>query len=338
MAKKLSVKKISEITGFSPATVSNALNRKPGVRKETAEAILKTALEMGYTAGNATLSRIRFVIYRKDGRIIDNSNFHNFVMEGVSAEASENGLDTLILQLNYGSPSFHDQLELIKNDPECGVVLLATEIDQDQYKFFEDSQSPIVLLDGWSQDSGFDSVSIANIDSGFNAVRYLTERGHQRIGHVRGSFQIKAFQDRQLGYQKGLSYYRLPGQTQWEYWVGTSSQEAQMDMEKQLDERPLDVTALFVDDDRMAYGVMQALQRKGYKVPEDISVIGFDDLPFSSMTNPPLTTVHVYKQEMGRAAVRRLISIMSEDRQECRQKIEISTRIVERDSVRDLNS
>ena len=96
---KISIRKISEITGFSPATVSNALNHKRGVNKETAEQILKTAEELGYHTGEK-IRRIRFVIFRRNGLIIDDSPFHPAVIEGVERQAKLMGLETLFCHVD----------------------------------------------------------------------------------------------------------------------------------------------------------------------------------------------------------------------------------------------
>lgn len=333
MSRKISIKKLSEATGFSPATISNALNKKPGVKKETAELILNAAEDLGYIEGSASIQKIRFVVYHKNGFIIDNSNFHNFLMEGVSAEASDHGLDTIISQLNCGSDSFDSMLDQIKSDIDCGVVLLATEMDQQTYKLFDDCKAPLVVLDGWPRDESFDSVSIANANAAYKAIHYLYEKGHRKIGRVRGRFQIQAFQEREYGYRQAMEELGLEVREDWEYFAGTTEQEAQLDLGRILDQGRIEPTALFVDDDRIAYGVMQAIQMRGLSIPDDISILGFDDLMSSSLTRPALSTISVYKQELGRCAVRCLLSRIDHNQTDGVRRIELSTGIVERDSI-----
>ena len=112
---KVSVRKISKITGFSPATVSNALNFKKGVKRETSEIILKTAEELGYKL-NTKVTKIRFVIFRRNGLIIDDSPFHPSVIEGVERAATANGYETVFCYVDINSPDYNDQLTEILND------------------------------------------------------------------------------------------------------------------------------------------------------------------------------------------------------------------------------
>ena len=189
---KVSIRKISEITGFSPATVANALNHKRGVNKETAERILKTAEELGYHT-DEKIKRIRFVIFRRNGLIIDDSPFHPAVIEGVEKQAKLMGLATLFCYVDVNDPEYNMQLREILSDEESAVVLLGTEMMEEDFEPYTHAQNKIILLDGWSDRYFFDSVLISNTDSAAKAVEYLVEHGHKEIGYIRGDFRIQAF-------------------------------------------------------------------------------------------------------------------------------------------------
>ena len=108
-------------------------------------------------------------------------------------------------------------------------------------------------------------------------------------------------------------------------------------MKAYLETGPQLPTAYFADNDMVALGAIRALQEKGYQVPEDISVVGFDDLPFCEIANPPLTTLRVPKQEMGRVAVKRILEVIN-GTDKIKTKTQVCTIFVERDSVRDLKN
>ena len=331
-SKKPSVRKISERTGFSPATVSNALNGKRGVNKETAERILQVAQEMGYTMNHQKLKSIKFVLFRRNGLIIDDSPFHPAVIEGVEAAAKVNGMDTIFIRLNYGAPDFDLQVKNIVSDPNGGIILLATEMQEEDFELFRYCKSPLILLDGWSERYPFDGVLINNQDSAHRAVEYLIEKGHRQIGYIRGSFRIKAFCDRELGYRQTLAEHDLPLNPEWIITVGTKTESAYEDMLAWLEEGHPLPTAFFADNDLIAFGVIRALKEKGVKVPGNVSIVGFDDLPYSAVSSPALTTILVHKRSMGWEAVRRLLTMMQEPAG-CKFKIESCTDFVERDSV-----
>lgn len=332
--RKPSVKQISELTGFSAATVSNALNMKKGVNKETSERIFRVAEKIGYRGAAKELKHIKFVLFRKTGAIVDGSMFHPFVIEGVEQEAKENGMPTMFVQLNYSDIDYEEQLGRIINDTEGGVILLATEMMEEDFLPFGACRSPLILLDGWSSRSPFSGVLIDNRDSARTAVNYLIGQGHRDIGYVCGSYRIQAFLSREWGYRQAMYEHGLSVRPEWIVTVGTQTDDACADMLQWLKNHSKLPTAFFIDDDRIAYGVMQAFTKHGIHIPDDVSIVGFDDLSYSAVSTPALTTVHVHKQEMGRTAVRYLL-MMAKHMDE-HVKVQSCTVFIERESVRKL--
>lgn len=331
---KVSVRKISEVTGFSPATVSNALNRKKGVNKETAEKIFEAAEKLGYHSGEK-ITKIKFVIFRRNGLIIDESAFHPAVIEGVEKQAKEMGYETVFTYVDINDPESRTQIKGITEDTSAAVVLLGTEMLEEDFKLFADAKCHIILLDGWSDIFFFDAVLISNTDAACRAMEYLVEKGHRRIGYIGGDFRIQAFKYREIGYRRVMEKYRLPVEDGYQVLVGTKIETAYEKMKEYLEHNKELPTAFFSDNDIIAIGAMRALQEKGYRIPEDVSVVGFDDLNFGLVSNPPLTTVHVYKREMGEIAVRELAEAM-QNKNKMKCKIQVCTEFIERGSVRDV--
>ncbi|MCB6201562.1 LacI family DNA-binding transcriptional regulator [Extibacter muris] len=331
---KVSVRKISEITGFSPATVSNALNHKKGVNKETADRILKTAEELGYRL-DEKISKIRFVIFRRNGLIIDDSPFHPAVIEGVERQAKSLGYETVFNHVDINDMEYGTQLQEILSDTESAVVLLGTEMLEEDFEPYTHAKNKIILLDGWSDHYFFDSVLISNTDSAARAVEYLIGKGHRDIGYLRGDFRIQAFCYREIGYRRIMDRNHLPVQPEFVATVGTRIETAYEGMQRYLEETPILPTAFFADNDTIAIGAMQALKERGYDIPGDVSIIGFDNISFGAISDPPLTTINVYKHEMGEMAVRELMRAV-EDGKKIKTKIQVCTDFVERASVRKI--
>lgn len=331
---KASIRKISEITGYSPATISNALNRKKGVNKETSEAIYKVANDIGYV-NQSKISRILLVIYKRDGSIIDNSPFFTNLLEGVEAECREEGYDFTICNLDRRSISYDSRLNEILNDKTVAVIMLGTEALDEDFERYTNAQCPMVILDSWSTTMNFDGVLINNADSAKNAVEYLIKKGHTKIGYLRGKFRIKAFSARSTGYSRALRKNGFDVNEKYIITLGTTMDGAYKDMLSYLETNPELPTAFFADNDMIALGAMKALIEKKYRIPEDISLIGFDDLTSCEISTPRLTTIRVFKQEMGRMAVRRLIDVIRNGNG-IKTKTQICTEFIERDSVKDL--
>lgn len=331
---KVSIRKISELTGFSPATVSNALNGKKGVNRKTAEKIFEVAEQLGYNL-NEKITKIRFLIFRRNGLIIDDSAFHPAVIEGVEKQAKEMGYETVFTYVDINDPESYFQIKNIVQDSSAAVVLLGTEMMEEDFQLFENAKCHIILLDGWSDTYFFDAVLISNTDAACRAVEYLIQKGHEKIGYIGGDFRIQAFKYREIGYRRMMEKYNLPIENKYRILVGTKIDTAYEKMKDYLSRDREMPTAFFVDNDTIAIGVMRALQEKGYKIPEDISIVGFDDLNFGLVSNPPLTTVHVYKREMGEIAVRELAEAMN-NKNKMKCKIQVCTEFVERGSVKTM--
>ncbi len=333
---KVNIRKISEITGFSMSTVSNALNRKRGVNKQTAEKILKTAEELGYRV-EEELTKIRFVIFRKNGMIIDESSFHPAVIEGVEHQAKLMGYETIFCYVDVNDPDYEEQLVDILEDKQSAVVLLGTEMMEEDYEPYACSKNRIILLDGRSDRYAIDSVLINDTEAAEEAVGYLAEKGHERIGYLRGEFRIQAFRSRELGYYQKMHRLGLPVKPEYIAVVGTRIETAYQKMKEYLagaEELP---TAFFADNDVIAIGCMRAMKECGYDVPGDISVIGFDDVAYGMVSDPPLSTMHVYKQELGARAVCELLSMTEKDNR-AKVKIQVCAEFVERGSVKEIGS
>ena len=334
---KPNVRKISQLTGFSPATVSNALNRKRGVNKETAERIFQVAEELGYSIAGKGIKHIKFVLFRRDGSIIDDNPFHNYLMEGVQEEAAKNGLDMIFVRLNYSDPDYREKVYRLVNDPSSYILLLGTEMESKDYELFQNCKGPIVILDGWCHQGWFDGVAINNTDSAGRVVNYLRQHGHREIGYIKGRFRIEAFRRREAGFYQAMLENGLAINPDWMVTVGTQTETAYQDMMEWLKGRPGSQlpTAFFADNDLIAFGAMKALWENDIHIPEDVSLVGFDDLPYCAVSIPPLTTVHVHKHEMGRMAVRQLLRA-TEKQNKIHFKMECCTSQIERKSVRTI--
>lgn len=332
-ALKPSIRQISELTGFSPATVSNALNNKKGVNRETAEKILEVALQCGYLSEGGNVHSIRFVIYKDSGQVVSDTPFFSALMEGVELESRLGDFETVICNLNRSAPDYEERLQEILTDPTSGILLLATELSESEAARFKDALAPVVVLDNWLEQTRFNSVLISNTDSTCAATEYLIGHGHREIGYLSSEITIKNFFYRQEGYHRALKAHGLEVPEGGIITLPPTMDGARTAMNQMLSEGLKLPGALVADNDIIALGAMKAMQDHGLKIPEDVSIIGFDDLPFCSITTPGLTTIRVFKQEMGRTAVRRLIELIRNG-DKFVTKSQICTEFIERDSVR----
>lgn len=331
---KITIRQISKATGFSPATISNALNGKPGVNPQTAKGIFRTAREMGYLL-SVQQKKIHFAMYKTNGLITDDTPFFAMMMDGFQNECQRRGYEIVIDYLDRSAADFDYHLRSLLEDQDALVALVGTELLEEDLQYFANARCRMVTLDYWHEDLPYSGIVTNNADSARNAVHYLFTKGHRVLGYLKGNFRIEAFKLREAGFRMALAEEALtyhPGHT---VTLSTTMDGAYRDMLDYLRQNPKLPTAYFADDDMIALGAMKALQECGIKVPEDVSLIGFDDLSFCEIVTPRLTSLRVPKQELGQMAVRRLLDI-AEEGIDAKTQLQVATRFIERDSVRDL--
>ena len=335
MIMKISIKQLSTITGFSPATISNALNKKPGVNKTTADIIFKAAVDSGYMQ-NAKITSIRLIVYKKHGIILADTPFFSELIAGVENAGREYGYETVICHLDRQSENYDKHLKTILDDNTTANLVLATELETEDMTPFQNALCPVVMIDGWFEDMSFSAVLINNTDAMFNATTYLIANGHTKIGYLKSSVSIQNFYCRQSGFLRALSKAGTQYHPEYIISLFPTMDGAYKAMNKYLDTQPVHLpTAFCADNDIIALGACKALKEHGYDIPKDVSVIGFDDISFCDISSPPLTTIRVFKQEMGAIAVRQLVNMIKTGTK-VKTKVQICTEFVERESVKKM--
>lgn len=333
----LKVKEIADMLKVSPATVSLVLNNRPGVSDETRQRVMKLVEEMGYNTN--ALSKpalknnrnIRFVIYKKHGKVMSDTPFFSALIEGIEEEARDDGYNLIVSYVNE-QENMMDTIRIINDNPSEGILLLATEMLREDIEKFLQLKHPLVILDNNLNLPGTDTVAIDNVTGVKEVIDYLTVKGHQNIGYLRSSTRIANFNERQLGFLSGLDEAGIEMNTNYTFDLEPTLEGAYNDTKKLLSVTKDLPSALFADNDIIAFGAIKAFKEAGVRVPEDLSIIGFDDMPFCEMIEPALTTARVFKQRMGRLAVKRLIERIEHPITE-RIKILIQTELIERKSV-----
>jgi LacI family transcriptional regulator len=191
---------------------------------------------------------------------------------------------------------------------------------------------PFVLIDHGGQDEQGPSVGATNRRGAIEAVSYLVALGHRRIGFITGNQEMGCSRERLLGYREALASANLPGD---ESLVreGNFHQPLAYERTRELLALPEPPTAIFAANDVSAYGVMDAVRDAGLRIPEHVSVIGFDDIPGAESTNPPLTTIRQPLREMGRLATRMLFELITEPQREVK-RVELPTELIARGTCR----
>ena len=329
---KVTIREIAKAAGVSPATVSNAFSGNNRISEETRLRVLEIARQMGYREVMQTpLNRsIHFAIFRRHGRVVIDSPFFSELISGIESACRKNRYE---LSISYVYPGDSELIDSLLRETKRPLLLLATEMTTEDVRPFLRVKAPLVLLDSRFMDIGFSMVHIDNTKAGYIAGRHFIESGHRTFGMVTSSIPFNNVRDRQLGFEMALreSGFTLPDENI--FYVDPTVEGAYEDIIHMLDNREsIMPTALFAFNDLVAAGAIRAMKHHGIRVPEEVSVIGMDNLPTASMLNPALTSVNVPKYDMGRIAVEQLISI-TDDRTQPMVKTAVDVQLVERDSV-----
>jgi LacI family transcriptional regulator len=333
---------IAKAAKVSPAAVSLALNNKPGVSDEVKAMIISLAKELGYKipsddrAARSDNMTIRLMKIVKHGHIV-NERHNAFIadyLEGLETQAKKAGYKLEVSFFN--KVPIEDIVESTKDVPAKGLVILGTELDERDMELLERLSAPLVFIDTFNPFSSHDCVDMNNTDEVFRAIKYLYECGHRDIGLVKGTFETKNFKMRENGYHEALAYFALPFKEDSVFAVDSTFEQSYADMAQLLESDRRLPSALFCVNDMVAYGCMKAVKKEGYRIPEDVSVIGFDDLPSSAMSDPPLTTIRVSKHQIGRRAMSLLIERIEGNFEDKPERVLVGGELIVRQSVKSL--
>lgn len=335
---------IARLADVSKSAASLALNGKSGVSEKTRAHILEVAKKHNYvplrkhnkTVTNEKTLTIRFVACTNADVIPMNYQQLPFFSELLSYLSTEiTAKNYMLITNNLPKEELFSSLrQFEEKQPSDGIILLGTNLtsshlaDGTQFK-------NLVILDTESSNTNCTTITMNNFLGGYSAAEHLLQMNHDKIGYIKGTPRINNFYDRRRGFKEALKRHgHNPDKLPKYYLPGMEINIVEKDIEKFLSFIQ-SVTAIFCEDDYIAISVLKTLNKHGIRVPEDVSIIGFDDIPESRVTSPELTTVHVPISAIAKEAVS-LIERTSEDNTLVKQQIFFNTQLVIRDSVKNL--
>jgi len=312
--KYITLKMVAERAGVSVNTASRAINNKPDINLETKKRVLQIAKELGYIR-NAAAVALRTKKTGTIGVVIaDNRNpFYAEVLNGMEEAAREKNYHIILANTQRDYKKEEDAINLLLAKRVDGLLITPVQDKDDDIKNLIDANIPFVVVGRDFENIEVDAIYNDEVKGGFLATEYLIKKGHKRIALINGFLYKSPAKGRAEGYKKALNKYRIPLDESL-ISVGDINIEDGHERTKQMLEKDLNFTAIFVYNDMMAFGAMQAIKEKGLRIPEDIGLVGYDDIPFSSLISPALTTIRLKKQELGAESVKLLLSRINGNR------------------------
>lgn len=299
---KPTIQDVAAHAGVSKATVSRVLNRNPHVKEEIRNRVLRAIEELSYRpsaiARNLATNRTNMI-----GLVLpDITNpYFPVLARGIEDAAHRLGYTLFIGNTDNDPKLEQEYIYKLVGQQVGGIVLISSTLNEEAVGDLADLQTPLVLCDRLIAGTPFDAVLIDNYKAAHEAVSYFIDQGHERIAHLAGPRNIQSAENRKIGYLDAMRFAGLEPFVS----VGTFSYESGAhQIGAVIDEyKP---TALFAANDMLALGAMQEIYRRGLRVPEDIAIIGCDDIAFCTMSRPTLSSISIPVYQIGVTAVQLL--------------------------------
>lgn len=327
----VTAKEIAKTLEVSESAVSIALNGKSGVSDNLRRKVWATAQEMGYNFNRLKendAQEILFIIYLKSGAIVTDTPFFDRLFKGIAAECRRQNAHLTTEYINNRIDLTQRLNSLMRS---TGIILLATEMHEEDCLPVTQSPFPHVVLDAYFETLDSNYVIINNGHGAFIATDYLIRRIGRQPGYLRSAYSITNFEERADGFYKAIRTNGMSTSNSIVHRLTPSIEGAYLDMLALLKTDEKLARCYFADNDLIAAGAIRAFKESGKRIPEDIAVIGFDDVSLCECLEPPLSSINVPKEYMGSQAVMRLLFLMSNSDITC-TKTEINTQLVKRKS------
>ena len=314
MTVPANLKQVARAAGVSPATVSRVLNAAPNVSRETRLRVERAIEGLQYQPSRVA-RRLR--TQDRPGQMIgllvpDIQNpFYVEVVRGVEDRAYAHGCGVMMCNFAQTEEKEHFFLDILRHERVDGLILAPARPDDRKVMEVVRSGIPVVCVDRGLKDADVDMVVVDNMEGARAAVEHLIGLGHRRIAHVAGLPQIPSTSERLDGY---YAAFEAAGLTPDAALVrhGNSKHESGRDLTAELLDLPEPPTALFTGNNLITLGALETIHRRGLRIPQDVALVGFDDMYWAISLNPPLTAVSQPGYEIGRRAADLLFQRVAE--------------------------
>jgi LacI family transcriptional regulator len=308
----LTLEQIATIAGVSRATVSRVINTDPNVSEKTRARVMRVIQEFNFQPNRAARSLaggragvISLVIPVGVGTIFAEP-FFSLLIQGVTSESNSRDVSTMLW---LAEPGYERRMitKILYNGLVDGLIISSTTSDDPLIEAICRSHMPFVIVGRYPCQDELNYVDSDNLNGALQAVEHLLGLGYQRIATISGPQNTAVGLDRYQGYVQTLHQHGMPVLPELVVESNFTDQGGYTAMQQLLPQHP---DAVFVASDWMALGAMRALREVGVRVPEDIALVGFDDIPLASQTMPPLTTIRQQILQMGALASQVLLDLL----------------------------
>jgi DNA-binding LacI/PurR family transcriptional regulator len=330
---RVTISQVAREARVSTQTVSRVVNNRPDVSPETRRRVQEVIARLGYQPNAIARSLVSRRTHTL-GLITDDFSDYFFtqIITGAEAEARQHGYFFMLGSTERNVQDEPEYIRLLTERQVEGILFArpSTEPDDRHLAGLLREGVPVVTTAYHLPGEPLTVVDVDNVDGGQQATQCLIDGGHTRIGMITGSLYWKSVNDRSQGFRQALESAGLPFRKEY-IEVGDWSYESGYDAMVRLLDRAPEITAIFAQNDRMAIGAIHALRERGQAVPEDVAMVGYDDIPGAAFCHPPLTTMRQPMREVGARAAQLLIELIDDPKRD-RHEVLLKTELIRRDS------
>ncbi|MBN1299319.1 MAG: LacI family DNA-binding transcriptional regulator, partial [Actinobacteria bacterium] len=335
------IKYLAKVSGTSCSTVSRALRGDPTANKETAEKILKIAGELNYYP-NMLAKGLRNKKTKTIGIILNDLKNPLYYETIKVIEETLNDLDytMLLCDSNFDLDLERKNIITMLSKGVDGIIISPINIKSENIELIRSQGLKAVYIDFAPEIDNINYVHVSHASAAFIATEYLIKRGHTKILVLNGPEQLSVSKDFYKGYARSMSKHGILINKALVKYIGTSIEGGNMAISQLYPLRQPgqnnDFTAVLCVSDMLAIGVYEASKELGFKIPDDLSVVGYDNIFMTAYLAPPLTTIHAPKIRIGEFGIKILLDQIEEKNREY-HKIILDVKLVERESVKTIN-
>jgi LacI family transcriptional regulator len=324
---------VAQEAGVSYATVSRVLNNDPHVRPETRERVIHSIAHLNYTV-NQQARNLAGGHSRVVGLLVPDlgTGYIGEIIRGVDEALAAAQYDLMLYTTHRRKTKESAYVTSLTQGMTDGLLLVLPRDPEEYLVSLRKRHFPYVLVDHQGIGDVESAVGATNWQGGYDATKYLLGLGHRRIGFITGTMDLGCSRDRLAGYRAALNECHVPIDAAL-IREGDFNQPTGYQAARDLFDLPDPPTAIFASNDVMAFGVMEAVRDRGLRIPEDVSIVGFDNIPQAEHVRPQLSTIEQPLADMGREATRRLLELIDNPDLPL-TRIELPTKLVVRASTR----
>lgn len=328
------IKDVARLAGVSTTTVSHVINKTRFVAEATQIKVNEAVSQLKYSP-SAVARSLKCNSTRTIGMLVTQSTnpFFSEVIDGVESYCYRQGYTLVLCNTGGIYEKQRDYIRMLAEKRVDGILVMCSDLTEELLGMLDSySEIPKVIMDWGPESSQADKIIDNSEEGGYLATKYLIQHGHTAIGCLSGHFNKAACKERITGFRRAMSEANLEVNEDWILEGNFECDTAVIaaDTILAMDNKP---SAIFCFNDTMALGLMSRLQQRGINIPEDMSIIGYDNIEISEYFSPPLTTIHQPKRRVGKNAFEILLQRIKNKEHE-RRVFEMHPEIVERSSVK----